>query len=368
MIAEYDSTVCACVELVDVNDGNCCNNPSDLSRSSSAPCCLSFSLPSSLELRGMVSYGALKAVCKAGDDVARQRTALKRLFGSFVKCDKNVVRTQVSRRCHVDVRRCPPVSSRHPALMIAQTCLDTHGMARDTSSSLVFSGTTLASESHVRSADRLTALSPHSYRPLIASHRIASYRMTWRKVAALVSRLEKSVPKAAAKAEANLPASIKGLKIEKAPEPLREVLAAKTAEKGTVEEEKSLNRNASMHMGGYVNGDQKGTLSGPARAGSPPPPAPPTLGTLPSGEEDQDPLDTSAGAASPMGGDEGKCAEEVLADVQASEEIFGKAFRGGPKAAAGLAARLQREVREHLDGLGLLVCPRVLLVRRCDVM
>eukprot|EP00903_Cladosiphon_okamuranus_P006615 g6462.t1 len=207
------------------------------------------------ELRGMVSYGALKAVCKAGDDVVRQRSALKRLFGSFVKCDKNVVRTQV---------------------------------------------------------------------------------------AALVSRLEKSVPKAAAKAEADLPTSIKDLKIEKAPEPLREVLAAKTAEKGTVDGGKPLNRNPSMHMGGYVNGDQKGTLNGPLRAGSPPP-APPTLGTLPSGEEDQDPMDTSAGAASPMGGDEGKCAEDVLADVQASEEIFGKAFRGGPKAAAGLAARLQRE-------------------------
>lgn len=46
----------------------------------------------------MVSYGALKAVCKAGDDVERQRSALKRLFGSFVKCDKNVVRTQVSQK------------------------------------------------------------------------------------------------------------------------------------------------------------------------------------------------------------------------------------------------------------------------------
>lgn len=43
----------------------------------------------------MVSYSALKAVCSAGDDVARQRVALKKLFGSFVKCDKNVVRTQV---------------------------------------------------------------------------------------------------------------------------------------------------------------------------------------------------------------------------------------------------------------------------------
>ena len=52
------------------------------------------------ELRGMVSYGALKAVCKAGDDVERQRSALKKLFGSFVKCDKNVVRTQVRCSAH----------------------------------------------------------------------------------------------------------------------------------------------------------------------------------------------------------------------------------------------------------------------------
>lgn len=47
----------------------------------------------------MVSYSALKAVCSAGDDVQRQRVALKKLFGSFVKCDKNVVRTQVRFVC-----------------------------------------------------------------------------------------------------------------------------------------------------------------------------------------------------------------------------------------------------------------------------
>lgn len=47
----------------------------------------------------MVSYSALKAVCSAGDDVVRQRMALKKLFGSFVKCDKNVVRTQVRLSC-----------------------------------------------------------------------------------------------------------------------------------------------------------------------------------------------------------------------------------------------------------------------------
>lgn len=191
---------------------------------------------------------------------------------------------------------------------------------------------------------------PHLPSP---SHLIAS-----RKVAALVSRLEKSVPKAAAKAEANPPADIKDVKIDKAPEPLREVLAAKTAEKGTITGGKPLNRNPSMHMGGYAKGDQKGTLNGSARAGSPPP-APPTIGTLPSfslgspvrSGAEEDALDTSA--ASTVGGDEGKCAEDVLADVQASEEIFGKAFRGGPKAAAGLAARLQREVRVSF---GVCVC------------
>lgn len=56
----------------------------------------------------MVSYGALKAVCKAGDDVERQRSALKKLFGSFVKCDKNVVRTQVILRVFL---RCALASS-----------------------------------------------------------------------------------------------------------------------------------------------------------------------------------------------------------------------------------------------------------------
>lgn len=178
-----------------------------------------------------------------------------------------------------------------------------------------------------------------------------------------MSRLEKSVPKAAAKVEADLPTDVKDVKIEKTPEPLREVLAAKTAEKGTVTGGKPLNRNPSMHMGGYVNGNHKGTLDGPARTGSPPP-APPTIGTLPSfslgspvrSGAEEDALDVSAGAASPMGGDEGKCAEDVLADVQASEEIFGKAFRGGPKAAAGLAARLQREVRVLFLLVGIFVC------------
>lgn len=42
--------------------------------------------------------------------------------------------------------------------------------------------------------------------------------------------------------------------------------------------------------------------------------------------------------------DESKSALDVLADDTASEEIFGKAFRGGRAAAAGLMARLQREV------------------------
>lgn len=166
-----------------------------------------------------------------------------------------------------------------------------------------------------------------------------------------MSRLEKSVPKTAEKAESDLPASIKDLKIDNAPLPLRQVLAAKTAtEKGTTNEGKQLSRNASMHMGGYEGQRQTTLLPGS------PPTGPTTLGTLPSFSENCDsPVrngvdkcegeeDADADASSPVEGDEGKCAEEVLADVQASEEIFGKAFRGGPKAAAGLAARLQREV------------------------
>lgn len=170
-----------------------------------------------------------------------------------------------------------------------------------------------------------------------------------------MSRLEKSVPKAAAKAEGDVAAAIKDLKIDNAPLPLRQVIAAKTAtEKGTITEGKPLYRNASMHMGGY-EGMQQGTLP----PGSPPP-GPTTLGTLPSFGGSDSPAsdgtdksesegDADVDVASPMEGDEGKCAEDVLADVQASEEIFGKAFRGGPKAAAGLAARLQREV-----GLGVV--------------
>lgn len=170
-----------------------------------------------------------------------------------------------------------------------------------------------------------------------------------------MSRLEKSVPKTAPKAGSNLPASMKDLKIDNAPEPLRQVLAAKTAAEKeadvTITGGKPLNRNPSMHMGGYVG---EGTALG-ARGGgrATPPPPPMTLGTLPSFSVGS-PVrngggglggEGGSGVASALGGgDEGKCAEEALADVQASEEIFGKAFRGGPKAAAGLAARLQREV------------------------
>ncbi|CAM9201735.1 unnamed protein product [Ectocarpus sp. 13 AM-2016] len=204
------------------------------------------------ELRSMVSYGALKAVCKAGDDVERQRSALKKLFGSFVKCDKNVVRTQV---------------------------------------------------------------------------------------AALVSRLEKNFP-AEATAD-DVSASMNGVKIDQAPEPLREVLAAKTAagqdNGGAVaDEQKTLNKNPSMHLGGYV-------FKGGEQGGAPSPP--PTLGTVPSfsGSPSRDGADGDVNVSSPPGAEERKRAEDVLADVDKSEEIFGKAFRGGPKAAAGLMARLQRE-------------------------
>lgn len=66
------------------------------------------------------------------------------------------------------------------------------------------------------------------------------------------------------------------------------------------------------------------------------------------------PSDNGRGSHGGGGGLNGKRMEsvdelnalDVLADDTASEEIFGKAFRGGRAAAAGLMARLQREVRE----------------------
>lgn len=158
-------------------------------------------------------------------------------------------------------------------------------------------------------------------------------------MAALVSRLEKNFPAEATPDDVST--SMNGLKIDQAPEPLREVLAAKTAagqdNGGAVpDEQKTLNKNPSMHLGGYV-------FKGGEQGGAPSPP--PTLGTVPSfsvGSPSRDGGDYDASASSPPGAEERKRAEDVLVDK--SEEIFGKAFRGGPKAAAGLMARLQREV------------------------
>ncbi|CAM9202824.1 unnamed protein product [Choristocarpus tenellus] len=48
------------------------------------------------ELRGMVSLTALRAMCSAGNDLQLQRIALKKMFGAFVKCPPNVVKTQVA--------------------------------------------------------------------------------------------------------------------------------------------------------------------------------------------------------------------------------------------------------------------------------
>ncbi|CAM9550171.1 unnamed protein product [Discosporangium mesarthrocarpum] len=56
---------------------------------------LLWNLHSYPELRGMVSLSAIKAMCSAGDDIERQRVALKKLFGSFVRCPPAVVKTQV---------------------------------------------------------------------------------------------------------------------------------------------------------------------------------------------------------------------------------------------------------------------------------
>lgn len=225
-----------------------------------------------------------------------------------------------------------------------------------------------------------------------------------KQVAALVSRLEKTVPKANADRPQSPPLS---KNLDRAPEPLREVMAsavaaAEAAAASSTSESNGLPRNASSHMGGTIGGD--GVKGAPTQ--------PPMLGTLPS-------IDSSCGgsvrgacrvdssgacngssrgadaacngggstaAATPAkkfetiavtpvrplpsagsataspaspargsgGGEEGgdvngappggKSAHDVLGDVAACEEIFGKAFRGGPQAAAGLAARLQREV------------------------
>lgn len=115
-----------------------------------------------------------------------------------------------------------------------------------------------------------------------------------------------------------------------------------------------MTRNASMHLGGNMRAGSKPTM----------------VGTLPSklshGSLDRLGVEVGVGVdleavgvagddsgSSPVGeapGDE--CARDVLADETASEEIFGKAFRGGPEAATRLAARLQREVGNLLGRVG----------------
>lgn len=108
-----------------------------------------------------------------------------------------------------------------------------------------------------------------------------------------------------------------------------------------------MTRNASMHLGGSMRGAGRPTM----------------VGTLPSAQLSHGSLDTlgvevgmgvdveavgvcgDGSGSSPVRAAPGdECARDVLADETASEEIFGKAFRGGPEAATRLAARLQREV------------------------
>ncbi|CAM9106136.1 unnamed protein product [Discosporangium mesarthrocarpum] len=49
------------------------------------------------ELRAMLSLDAIKAVQLAGNDVARQKRALKMLFGSYMRVDPEVAKAQVAR-------------------------------------------------------------------------------------------------------------------------------------------------------------------------------------------------------------------------------------------------------------------------------
>lgn len=165
-------------------------------------------------------------------------------------------------------------------------------------------------------------------------------------VAAIVSRLEKNAPKKdPARSQSPPPAK----NPEQAPEPLRQVMgSSKGADING--DGKTINRNASMHLDAGVQGSIRGTI-------------PSVNLTKGIGRESLDKqfekievtavrqLSTGSNAsdsASPVRNGIpatiSKTAEEVLADGAASEEIFGKAFRGGPQAAAGLAARLQREV------------------------
>ncbi|CAN0556262.1 unnamed protein product, partial [Laminaria digitata] len=212
-------------------------------------------------------------------------------------------------------------------------------------------------------------------------------------VAALVSRLVKNAPVVNPGRPVSPPPSENP---ERAPEPIREVLIAhKAAVKSQAADDASqgptptltpstslsastsssssadgcaipavpeghvvgggkLTRNASMHLGGHLGGSMRG---GGKHA---------MVGTLPSAKLSHDSLDRmldvdvgvgvgvdveavgvngDGSGSSPVRAEPGApCARDTLADETASEEIFGKAFRGGPEAATRLAARLQREV------------------------
>lgn len=250
----------------------------------------------------MVSYSALKAVCSAGDDVARQRMALKKLFGSFVKCDKNVVRTQVAALVSRLEKNAPVVNPGRPV-----------------------------SPPPSKNPER----APEPIREALIAHKAAVESQA----ADDASRAPTPTltPSTSLSASTSSSSSADGCVIPAVPE-------------GCVIGGGSLTRNASMHLGGSMRGGAGGRQA--------------MVGTLPSAKLSHDSLDRmldvdvgvgldveavsvsgDGSESSPIRAEPGdKCARDTLADETASEEIFGKAFRGGPEAATRLAARLQREV------------------------
>lgn len=252
----------------------------------------------------MVSYSALKAVCSAGDDLARQRMALKKLFGSFVKCDKNVVRTQVAALVSRLEKNAPVVNPGRPV-----------------------------SPPPSKNPER----APEPIREALIAHKAAVESQAADEASQAPTPM--LTPSTSLSASISSSSSADGCTIPAVPE-------------GCVVGGGNLTRNASMHLGGSMGGGAGGRHA--------------MVGTLPSAKLSHDSLfrmldvdvDVGMGVdvgavsvsgdgseSSPVRADPGgQCARDTLADETASEEIFGKAFRGGPEAATRLAARLQREV------------------------
>lgn len=153
-------------------------------------------------------------------------------------------------------------------------------------------------------------------------------------VEALVNRLEKNAPSSPLpKAPQGLPQSPPPSSTpERAPEPLKRIIKEAASIPALQDTDE---RNPSMHLGGVLPGSGNGSRTDSGKFGKiEETPVRPRFGS-----------DYGSGSFSAADVDgEDKSAIDALSDASASEEIFGKAFKGGRKAAAGLVARLQREV------------------------